>query len=346
MPRTRSLTLSELRIGALTVVVLVVVATAIFMLSGQGGFFWQRYHLKARLGAVPGLTTGAPVRVAGIEAGTVTGIALTGSEVEVTFDLSRSLQQRVTTDSIASLGSASLLGQSTLDITPSVRGQPIPEWGYVPTRRNGAQIGDVARNATESLAGLTELLQGVRKGEGTLGLLLTDDGLYREIQKLVTAADAVATNLQAGRGTAGRLVNDPSIYEDLRTSVTTLRSLLTRVEAGEGSLGRLLNDDRLSTSLTAASGHAEEVVGRLNRGEGTAGKLLTETELYDRTNRLTERLDTLVARLGQGEGTAGQLLQDRQLYENMNGAANELKALVAEIRSNPKKYLTFKVSLF
>lgn len=346
MPRTRSLTLSELRIGALTVVALVIAATVIFMLSGEGGFFWQRYSLKTRFAAVPGLTAGAPVRVAGMEAGAVTRIELVGSRVEVVFELSRAMQPRVTTSSVATLGSISLLGQSTIDITPSLEGQPIPEWGYVPSGRGGGQIGDVTEGATQSLEELTRLFRGIRQGQGTIGRLFTDEELYREIQSMIAAADVVVTDLKNGQGTVGRLVKDPSVYDAFQASLKTLNTLLARVEAGEGSLGQLMKDDRFSSSLTSASANVDAVVGRLNRGEGAAGKLLTETVLYDRVNSLADRLDQLVSRLDQGQGTAGQLLQDRQLYENMNGAAGELRALVSEIRKNPKKYLNVKMSLF
>jgi hypothetical protein len=108
MPRTRSLALSELRIGALTVTALIVGAAVIFMLSGQGGFFWQRYHLKARFAEVPGLKVGAPVRVAGIEAGSVTAIrsrAGVGSS-----SCSRAMQPQVSPRG-GVLGSLSLLGR-------------------------------------------------------------------------------------------------------------------------------------------------------------------------------------------------------------------------------------------
>lgn len=46
MPRTRSLAWAELKIGLLSVFAIVMATMLIFLLSGQGGFFWQRYSLK------------------------------------------------------------------------------------------------------------------------------------------------------------------------------------------------------------------------------------------------------------------------------------------------------------
>jgi len=90
----------------------------------------------------------------------------------------------------------------------------------------------------------------------------------------------------------------------------------------------------------------EAIAGRINRGEGTVGKLLNEDELYTRLDALTTRLDSLVSGLSSGQGTAGQLLQDKRLYDNMNAAATSLNELIAEIKKDPKKYLTVRVSIF
>jgi hypothetical protein len=60
MPRTRSLAWSELKIGLITIIAIVMAATLIFLLSGEGGFFWQRYSLKTVFNTVAGLKAGAP----------------------------------------------------------------------------------------------------------------------------------------------------------------------------------------------------------------------------------------------------------------------------------------------
>ena len=346
MPRTRSLAFSELKIGILVVAATIIAAVVIFMLSGQQGCAWQRYSLKTRFADVSGLKVGAPVRVAGVEVGTVTGIEFVGPQVEVTFSLSRRMKERVTSESMAALGSLSLLGQSTVDITAARRGRPIPEWGYVRSGRLPGQISDVATNATKSLEETTRVLQDIREGKGTIGRLITDDTVYREVQQLLLAATDVASGLNRGRGTAGRLMTDPAVYDSLQHSLDRLNAILAQIDAGQGSLGRLLRDDALARSLTSASGNLDELTRKLNRGEGTVGKLMTDAELFDRLNAVADRLDHLTAQLNQGQGTAGRLLQDQQLYENMNKAASELLALVQDIRKNPRKYLNMKVSVF
>ena len=143
MPRTRSLAWSELKIGILAAIALVLAVTMIFLVGGQGGFFWQRYHLKTKFANVQGLKGGGLVRVAGVEVGTVKGIEFKGAEVEVSMEVLKSMHDRITTDSRAMLGSLSLLGEAVVDISAATSGQPLEDGGFVPSAKTPGSIADV-----------------------------------------------------------------------------------------------------------------------------------------------------------------------------------------------------------
>ena len=348
MPRTRSLAWSELKIGVLTIAGAVILAITIFMVTGTRGFSWERYSLKTQFGNVAGLKTGSPVRLAGVEIGQVTGIVLASEQVDVLFDVNNSFRDRITTTSVATLGSVSLLGEASVDITASTRGTPIPDGGYVPPGAPSVAFTAVATDASQGIAEVAGLVRDLRAGKGTAGRLLTDEQLYVELQQFAAAAGQLTRGIQQGRGTLGRLVNDPQAATALEGALRNVETMTSQLNAGEGSLGKLLKDDTFSRSLTGATTNLQEVVARLNRGEGTAGKLLTDPVLFNRLNTLTERFDQLITRLNDGEGTAGQLLKDKQLYENMNGAVTDLRMLVADVRRDPKRYLpsNVKISIF
>jgi phospholipid/cholesterol/gamma-HCH transport system substrate-binding protein len=346
MPRTRSLAWSELKLGVLSIVALVIFAVTVLLVMGGKGFFWQRYSLKTRFTSVPGLKTGSPVRVAGKEVGSVDAVEFAGDQIDVTFQVNKEVRPRITTSSVATLGSVSLLGEAAVDITPSSNGTPIPEWGYVPSGKTAAGFADLTGQASEGIGQITQLVKDVREGKGTIGKLMTDQQLYDELHKFVATAGEVTRTIQQGRGTAGRLINDPKIANSLEASLKSLEEMTRRINAGEGSLGTLLKDDAFAKSLTGATTNLQTLTDRLNKGEGTAGKLMTDTALYNRLTSLTDRFDQLLARLNDGQGTAGLLLKDKQLYENMNGVVADLRGLVDAIKKDPKKYLNIKVSIF
>src|SRR6478672_258981 len=151
MPRTRSLAWAELKIGMIAVVAMGLAAMFVFAVGGQAGFFWQQYSLKTRFPDVQGLKAGAVIRVAGVEIGKVAGVEFVGSEVEVGLSVKKEMQQRITTESRASIGSLSLLGEPVIDISPSSTGTPLKDGDTLPSVRPKGQLSDVAEGATQSL---------------------------------------------------------------------------------------------------------------------------------------------------------------------------------------------------
>jgi phospholipid/cholesterol/gamma-HCH transport system substrate-binding protein len=346
MPRTRSLAWTELKVGLISIAAIALAMLLIFSMGSAGGFFWQQYSLKILFDDVAGLKSGAPVRIAGVPVGSVSDLQFVGDRVEVIVELDKEHQRRVTTNSRATLGSVSLLGEGAVDLTSSSEGTPIPEWGYVPTGRQASTFNEVAATAADGIAEATSLLKDIRTGRGTIGQFFTNDALYRDLSSLVGSAERLTLRISEGEGTLGRLTSDDTLYKEINASVRDLNAITTRIRNGEGSLGKFLHDPALANSLTATSQNIEGVTDKLNRGEGTAGRLLNETVLYDRLNATVAQLERFTATLNASEGTVGQLLNDKQLYENMNQTVLELRDFLAEVKKDPKKYLNVKVSIF
>ena len=59
------------------------------------------------------------MRVAGVEVGSVSEVTFVGDRVEVLMEVGKDHAPRITTTSVASLGSVSLLGEAAVDITAS-----------------------------------------------------------------------------------------------------------------------------------------------------------------------------------------------------------------------------------
>jgi phospholipid/cholesterol/gamma-HCH transport system substrate-binding protein len=346
MPRTRSLAWSELKIGVMAVAALVLTALLVIAVGGASGFAWERYQLRTNFANVQGLKSGAIVRIAGVEVGKVTKVQLAASGVEVRLSIKKENQSRVTSDSYASIGSMSLLGEPLIDVTPATTGTPLKEGDVIKSRKPASQLSDVAETANEGIIEATALLKDIRAGKGSVGKLFSEDKLYRDLNAFVDSANTVTASINKSKGTLGKLTNDPKAYDELHAALANLREMTRTINAGQGSLGQLLKDDKLAKSLTATSSNLEEISGRLKRHDNSAGKLLTEQELYDRLNSTVNRLDELSKNLNEGKGSLGMLLHDTKLYDTMNSAANEIKDLIAAIKKDPKKYLTVRVSIF
>jgi phospholipid/cholesterol/gamma-HCH transport system substrate-binding protein len=346
MPRTRSLAWAELKFGLIAVFALVMAGMLIFAVGGSGGFFWQNYSLKVKFDNVAGLMEGSPVRVAGVEVGSVSHVELLPTGVEVWFDVKDDMRPLITDQSTASIGSISLLGEGAVDITAAPHGTPLQDWAYIPSKVAEGSIAQITAQASSSINEARLLVENINKGRGTVGKLFTDDALYRNLDAFVTSSERVVAAINSGKGTMGKLTNDPALYDELHASIANLNAITARIKNGEGSLGQLMTDPAFSKTLTQTTQNFETLTAKLNKGEGTAGKLLNDDALYRRLDSVTARLDTVLQNLNDGQGTAGQLLHDKQLYENMNQTITEMRALITEIKKDPKKYLNVKVSIF
>jgi phospholipid/cholesterol/gamma-HCH transport system substrate-binding protein len=347
--KSRALTWTELRVGVVVILSLVVLAFTILYVGGGGGSpLARKYQIHALMTDVNGLKAGAPVRLGGVEVGTVTDVGFSEKypgQVEVTMTLERRIQDRVTSASRITLGSLGLLGEKAVDITPGPGGTPIADGGYVRAAAEDPFKG-LMGDASESTAHLRRILSRIDAGEGLIGKALRDDELYNRMSDVAVRLQTVITRLESPTGPLGRLVNDQQMAQQLSSAVSGLDSIVSRVERGEGTLGALTRDEAVARDIKSISSTLSDVAQRLQRGEGSAGKLLTDDEFYTKMNSAATRFDTLMQRLEKGEGTAGRLASDPALYDNLNLAAKEMRTLMEEIRKDPRKYLRVKLSIF
>ena len=127
-----------------------------------------------------GLKEGALVRVAGVEVGQIDSMEFVGAQIEATLRLQQDMQDRVTTNSKAAIGSLSLLGEAVVDINASSTGQPLADWAYIQSLPPAPALADVTASASEGIDELTAVLKDVRSGKGTIGKLVTDDAVYKD----------------------------------------------------------------------------------------------------------------------------------------------------------------------
>jgi phospholipid/cholesterol/gamma-HCH transport system substrate-binding protein len=346
----KALTWTELRVGSVTLLSLLVLSGTVLYVGGGGGTPLQRRHqLKALMSDVNGLKEGAPVRLGGVEVGTVTRVALGGERargmVEVSMSIEDRVKDRVTTESTATLGSLGLLGEKAVDITSSSRGIPIEDGGFV-TAASEDPFKGLLSDASDSTAHLRRVLSRMDAGEGLVGKALRDDELYVRMVDVSQRLQGVMSKLESDKGPLGRLMNDHEMSDRMANSMAGLESVMKRLEAGQGALGALSKDEQFASELKSAVHRLDVVMGGLQRGEGTAGRLLQDDSLYRRLQDVSVRLDSVLTRLDKGEGSAGLMLQDPALYNNFTGALKDLQALVGDVRKDPGKYLRVKVSLF
>ena len=361
MAQRKQLTWSELRVGLFVLVGLLILAVGIFYVTGAG-VFGPKYRIKTYLPEVSGLSTGAPVRLDGVEIGTVDQIRLVPREpgktpermhnIEVVMRVDRKYQNDVLTDSAASLVTEGLLGNRYVTITRGYTGVPLKEGQAVPGTEEKA-IKEVVERSADVLSNLKalsddveDLINGVQRGKGTLGKLLTDDQVYNRLNSVLTKSDQIATNLQAGQGTIGKLLMTDDTAAKADKALDQINTILADLRAQKGTMGKLLYDPTLYDQAKEALANGNAVLGDVHAGKGTLGKLATDETLYNKLRDTSSNLSDATAKLNQNSNTAGKLFSDPQLYDNLTGVTGDMRKLIGDFRTNPKKFLHIKLSLF
>lgn len=326
MRRGTPLTWEQLRVGVLVLGGLAVGALALVLVGRTGNVFGDRYELVTLVPSAAGLVPGAAVQLAGQTVGQVDRVDLipveqrpsSGEAVALWLNVNVDVRDQIRTDSRAQVRTQGLLGDRLIDISPGSAGQRVlragdtlaaaPPVDYDALIAEGASaVGDLV----EVTRNLSELTQGVLAGEGTLGRLVTDAGLYDRLTGVAASMDTLLAAAAQPDGPMMRMLRDDSLYLSMRKTVAALDSTTARVARGEGTVGRLLSDDSLYASLLST----------------------------------VERTDSLLARVESGDGTFARMLDDPQMYEEMLKTVVDLGALLEQVREDPERYVP-DVSIF
>ena len=382
-----------MRVGLFTAAALLVLAFLILNATGDFNPFEKRMRLKVRFPAADGLREGAEVQLAGVPIGKVTDVKFLApddpeeAKIEAALAVSEKLEGRAITERIRSDSTAQLVAVSVLsndkmiNITPgSVKGDPVQE-GHVLNSTSGIGINQLTATGNDLLQQINklaipanEILNKANRGEGTLGQVINNESLYRNLDSTIGEAKLTMVKLQtvieevkSGDGTAGKLLRDPELYNKLNNTVSQLEVISNDLRSGKGTAGKLLSEDKLYNevregladlkiavnelrgtikNLDAVAVDVKSITADLNAGKGTAGKLLKDDALYSEVRTTINKLDTILGDAQSGKGSLGKFITDPSLYDNVNKFSLESTQMIKDFRQNPKKYLTIQLKLF
>ncbi|HEV2499222.1 MAG TPA: MlaD family protein [Terriglobia bacterium] len=358
MPQRKELTWSQLRVGLMVAVALIILVVGLFFVSGHVGFFTSQYTLKAYFPEAQGLQAGAAVQLAGVPVGSVSDIRLSPYKdpkraVLVVMRIGRRYQPDIRGDSVASIETAGLLGEGFVDITRGTVAAPeIAPSSEVKTQQSG-DIKQIVQNANDVLTNLTDLsnklndvTNQITTGKGTVGKFIYDASLYNRMDDTVAKLQDLMDKVSRGQGTLGQLVSNDALIQKFNGTLDRANGLMDQIQHGNGTVGKLLNNPSVYDNLDKTITEARDLVTSINQGNGTLGKLAKDPQLFDRMNEAAANIDTITGRMAKGQGSLGLLSTDTKLYNNLTDSSESLREFLDEFRKTPKKYLTLHVHVF
>ncbi len=361
MPQRKQLTWTELRVGIFVLAGLFLLAVGILYVTGAGTIA-PKYHLKTYLSEVEGLTSGATVRLDGVDIGNVEAIRIaprTGApsldpkrNIELILRLNKKYQDDIRTDSTARLITEGLLGNRYVSIHRGFSGRPLREGEEIPGREEKAikQIvergADVAENLNVMSQQVQEIVAGIKRGQGSLGKLLVDEEAYQRLNGTLGRLDRMVARIEAGEGSLGKLVASDELYQRVYSAANRFDTALADVQAQKGTLGKFLYDPAIHDKATELLDKSNALVSDVRAGKGNFGKFVTDEALYAKWREVGSNLASATAKFNSNTTTAGKFFTDPQFYDNVSGFAGDLRLLIGEFRQNPKRFLRVKFSVF
>jgi phospholipid/cholesterol/gamma-HCH transport system substrate-binding protein len=279
-----------------TVGALVLVSVLLFI----GGTMWlggKRFStnptVAVQFADAGTLKRGSPVRVSGVQLGSVDDIEFQGyGKVLVHLHLDEEASPR--RDAAAELATVGLVADAVINFNPGTAPEPLPDEAVIigtvaPGFMDiGTKLGD---QASTVLGGLTQL---------------QFKEISEELRRTLTSFERLAQVYANTR--SGPIADMTATMKGLQVVSSRIDSMLEAAQLDRTirtADSMMVNLRTLSTSVQSTAAQLDSVLVRVNRGEGSAGRFLTDTLLYQNTQRLVKSLQEFVDELKKNPGKLG-----------------------------------------
>jgi len=326
-----------LKAGVFVVAGVIFFTIAIFALGKKSALFTRTTTLFVSFPDISGLTVGTPVRLAGLEIGSVAALSLPPElerkETRVRLVVQNKYMARIRADSRAYIDTAGLLGDKIVNISMGDPQQPALVDGATLRMGESVSFEQISANADrviKSLDGITTSLGALVQDEGT-------QALPREAARAATSLANILSAVERGPGLANHLIYDPSyaaqmsdILADARrlsrgatSAVAHVDAIVAEVEHGQGTLHELVYGEqgkRALDQLANAAHSIDQLVGEVRDGKGVLHSLVYEegnSNFLRDLNQMSATLNRIVEDVDRGRGTIGGLVRDPTVYEDL-----------------------------
>lgn len=340
---------------------LTVIGAVIFMIGDERRVFDTKANYYSVFPDVQGLRRGSPVRMGGVDIGTVADVSYgkdaKDARIYVQMSVVSSEARRIRQDSFATIEGKGLLGDKMVTITVgSINLPELPPGAQVQAKEAddmGAlltRVGTIAGQAERVMSNLERSTQA-----------LADQQLHDDLKNSLTSVSHILASVDKREGYVGKLFGDPAEAERLSHVVSNLErvsseleqtlhgvnQIVARVQQGPGLAHEVIYGDQGSQVLSQFGGAAQEfgtTLKAVREGNGLARGLLfggdNTNQLNEDLNQMGGDLRQIVADLKAGRGTLGALLVDPSVYEDLKlvlGNVERNKALRALVRYSIRK---------
>ena len=174
----------ELKVGIFIMIGIAILFIIVFSI-GDINLVKRGYHIKVDFNFVDGIGGSAPVRLAGVGVGQIDGLKIYYNENEkkMKAQLNAWIKEgiKVDEDAVATINSLGFMGEKYLEIAPGTGSRFLKE-GDVIMGKDPASMNRVFEKLGNLTDSVNVIVTKLKNGEGTVGKLLMDDAVYKNLE--------------------------------------------------------------------------------------------------------------------------------------------------------------------
>lgn len=310
----------DVKVGAFVLAGLTAIGTVIFLIGDERQIFSSKTSYSSEFEDVQGLRRGSPVRMGGVDIGTVVAVEYASEakdrNIHVRMSVSVDDARRVRKDSVATIEGKGLLGDKMIVVSVGSPGQPQLAAGSV-----------IPSTAPEDLSKLVARFSNISG----------------QVERVVTNLERATSSL-----------SDEKFQADIRSSTASLAKILDSVDRGEGYVGKLIHDpneaarlsqlvsnlQQTSAELARATQNVNQVLARVNSGPGFAHEIVygeDGAKALAKVGAVADELGTTLKGIREGNGLARSVIygddSSQAMMQNLNQASADFRQVVSDIRA-------------
>ncbi|HWD90309.1 MAG TPA: MlaD family protein [Mucilaginibacter sp.] len=196
----------KIKIGVFALLGLAVLIAGIFLIGNKKGLFSATFNVHGMFKNVNGLQVGNNARFAGINVGIVEAIEIVNdTTVKVVLNLNENVKKFIKKDAKLSIGSDGLMGDKLVQISPGgattsqevQNGDELAAVNPFDIDKMIKRVTGIADDAGNLIAGLSTIVDKVNHGHGSIGRLLNNDKMAKDLEGTVAQAKSTVTQAKS-----------------------------------------------------------------------------------------------------------------------------------------------------
>jgi len=323
--------MNELKVGLLSIMAIASMVIVSLQITSNKATFGDFVEYRTILNDATGIYEKSSIKVAGIVAGRIKSIELSGSQALVKFEVLK--QIKITQFSLLRIKSVGFLGDKYIDIFLGNPDAPALKEFSMVRNESGAGFEQLGKDASEILKDVKVIAKVVR------------DSLYTEdkknaIKQIVEQINEFSHNANDISKSLKTILN--SNQEKISEVVENLRKVSEQLafETDRYQDDSFMNDmDKIGPILgkvDLAVSDLKTIVSDVKAGKGTVGKLLRDEDVIDKVNETLSGVNKIVGRVNRFK-------TNMSVYSGVNNQDGSKTEAEMDLIPGPERFFRFGV---